>query len=169
MATFEWSSFRLFSKIPKSDLLIIVIVSITTVIIDLAIAVFVGVILAALIFAWEQGKKVSAKTTMSKNGFKTYTLTGSLFFGSANSFKELFSINEDPNHVVIDFKQAKVLDHSGIEAIQNITDRYGSKQKKLHLMNLSADCEQLLNKADTIVELSIYKEKKFHIADDLLD
>ena len=168
IATFEWTSLRLFKQIPNSDLLIIAVVSITTVIIDLAVAVFVGVIISALIFAWDHGKRMSAKTVMSKKGYKTYKLEGGLFFGSVTSFKELFDVANDPDHVVIDFKQSRVYDHSGIDAIQNVTDRYKKVDKKLHLLNLDKECELLLQQADNIVEISVIDSPDWHLADDRL-
>ena len=168
IATFEWSSFRLLSKIPRSDALIIFIVSATTVIVDLAVAVFVGVIISALVFAWEQGKKIQAKVRTNKEGHKIYTLKGALFFGSVTSFKDLFTIAEDPEEVVIDFKQARVYDHSGLEALQNMTERYAKHKKKIHLLNLSKECRDLLKKADNIVEVSVIKDLNWHIAEDSL-
>ncbi len=170
IATFEWSSLRLLKQIPRSDLIVIFAVSITTVIIDLAIAVFVGVIISALVFAWEQGKNITAITEVNENGHKVYSLKGGLFFGSAAGFKELFNFKEDPEHVGIDFEQSRVYDHSGIEAIQNTAERYAQSGKKLHLLNLSKECKELLGKADNIVEVSIIKDlKNWHIAEDSLD
>ena len=168
IATFEWSSFRIIKQIPKSDAIIIVIVSAITVIIDLAAAVFIGVIIASLVFAWEQGKKIRGKAITNKDGHKVYTLTGPLFFGSVSSFKALFNIKKDPKYVVIDFKNARVHDHSGLEAIQNITKRYKQKNKKVHLLNLSKECKGLLKKAENVVEVSVIKGLKWHVADDRL-
>ncbi|RAP30737.1 sodium-independent anion transporter [Candidatus Marinamargulisbacteria bacterium SCGC AG-343-D04] len=168
IATFEWSSFRLFKQIPRSDTLIIFVVSATTVVVDLAIAVFVGVIMSALVFAWQKGCSMTSSTSISKNGHKVYKLNGSLFFGSVTSFKDCFDFKDDPEHVVIDFKHSRVFDHSGMEAIQNISDRYKKYNKKLHLLNLSKDCQTLLKKADHIVEISIIKNLNWKIADNRL-
>lgn len=169
IATFEWSSFRLLNQIPKADTLVIAVVSLTTVFVDLAIAVFVGVIISALVFAYEQGKKIGVQTSLNKKGYKVYELTGALFFGSAKSFKDLFEIQSDPEHVVVDFLNARVYDHSGLEAIQNVTERYGQLGKKLHLLNLSKECHQLLKKAENIVEVSILEDLNWHhIAEDKL-
>lgn len=169
IATFEWSSLRIMKKVPKSDAFILILVSATTVFIDLAIAVIAGVIVSALVFAWEQGKKIEYKTTLKKTGQKVYTLKGALFFGSATSFKEIFTHTEDPEHIVIDFKDARIYDHSGIEAIQNIAERYRSANKKLHLLNLNKECFELIEKAENIVEVSIIENLNWHIADDRLD
>jgi len=168
IATFEWSSFRILKQIPRSDALVIFIVSATTVIIDLAVAVFVGVIISALVFAWEQGKKMKVSTSVNDRRQKIYKLKGALFFGSATSFKDLFDLANDPEHIVIDFKNARVYDHSGLEAIQNIASRYGQLNKKLHLLNLSKECRDLLAKAENVVEVSIIEDLDWHLAEDRL-
>ena len=168
IGTFEWSSLRLFKRIPSSDVFVIVLVSVVTVFADLAIAVLVGIIVSALVFAWEHGKTMNAKKEQ-KEDRTYYELEGPLFFGSVSSFKELFNFKEDSEHIYIDFKNSRVWDHSGIEALQNITERYASYDKKLHLLNLSKDCELLLDKAKNIVELSIIENLEQHIADDALD
>lgn len=168
IGTFEWSSFRLINKIPNSDLFVIILVSVTTVFADLAIAVFVGVIVSALVYAWEHGKHMHAKKSTQQD--KTiYELEGPLFFGSVASFKEIFDFQSDNEHVVIDFKNSRIWDHSGIEALQNITERYAKYNKKLHLLSLSSDCQKLLSNAKNIVELSILEHENWHIADDKLD
>ena len=168
IGTFEWSSLRLFKRIPGTDLFVIILVSTVTVFADLAIAVFVGIIVSALVFAWEHGKTMHAKKN-EENGRTIYELEGPLFFGSVSSFKELFDFKNDKAHVVIDFKNSRVWDHSGIEALQNITERYGQNNKKLHLLNLSKECKTLLGNAANIVELSVIEDLEWHIADDQLD
>ncbi len=168
IGTFEWSSLRLFKKIPMSDLLVIILVSVVTILADLAIAVLVGIVVSALVFAWEHGKVMHAKKR-EENDKTIYELEGPLFFGSVTSFKDLFDFKEDKEHVVIDFDNSRVWDHSGIEALQNITERYAQVGKKLHLLNLSKDCELLLDRAANIVELSVIAELEGHIADDRLD
>ena len=168
IGTFEWSSLRLFGSIPKMDIFIIILVSVVTVLFDLAIAVLVGIIVSALAFAWEHGKKIHAKISKADNGAKIYHLESALFFGSAQSFKDMFDPSNDPQDVVIDFEDARVYDHSGIEAINNITERYADQGKFLHLLNLSKECRELLDKADNIVELSVIEDLDWHIADDRL-
>lgn len=168
IGTFEWSSLRLFGKIPTSDLIVIILVSVTTVFADLAIAVFVGIIVSALVYAWEHGKHMHANK-VEKFDKTVYELEGPLFFGSVTSFKDLFNFKDDKEHVVIDFKNSRVWDHSGIEALQNITERYGKYDKKLHLLNLSQDCRELIGNAANIVELSVIKDLEWHVADDALD
>ena len=168
IATFEWSSFRIMNKIPRSDALVIIVVSAVTVLVDLAIAVILGVILSALVYAWQQGKKVSAKTIINKHGHKIYTLNGALFFGSVQSFKDLFDFSHDPSDVIIDFEHARVYDFSGVEAIQNIAQRYEKQQKKLHLLNLSKECSSLIGPLNNVVEVSIIEDLNWHLAVDQL-
>lgn len=168
IGTFEWSSLRILSNIPKMDAFVIILVSTVTVLHDLAIAVLVGIIVSALGFAWEHGKKIKATLSLSEQGAKVYHLESALFFGSAQSFKELFDPLNDPEHIIIDFEQARVYDHSGIEAIENISHRYAQQQKKIHLLNLSEECSALLSKADHIVEISVLEGLDHHIADDRL-
>ncbi|NNJ69903.1 MAG: SulP family inorganic anion transporter [Kiritimatiellales bacterium] len=169
IGTFEWSSFRILPSVPKMDAFIIILVSAITVLQDLAIAVLVGIIVSALAFAWEHGKKIHANIMVDEHGTKVYKLESALFFGSAQSFKNLFDPVGDPQDVVIDFAKARVYDHSGIEAINNITERYADQNKFLHLLNLSKECTELLEKADNIVELSVIEDLDWHIADDRLD
>lgn len=167
IGTFEWSSLRLHGKIPVSDIIVITSVSLITVFADLAIAVVAGIIMSALVFAWEHGKSMKAEITTLK-GKTLYKLNGPLFFASVTSFKDLFNFKDDEGHVVIDFKNSRVWDHSGIEALQNITERYSQNKKKLHLLNLSKECAQLLKKAEGVVELSVIDDLEWHIADDSL-
>jgi SulP family sulfate permease len=150
------------------DAFIIILVSAITVLEDLAIAVLVGIIVSALAFAWEHGKKIHAHVKTDEHGTKVYHLESALFFGSAQSFKDLFDPKGDPQDVVIDFENARVYDHSGIEAINNVTERYADQGKFLHLLNLSKECNELLQKADNIVELSVIEDLDWHIADDTL-
>ena len=169
IATFEWSSFRIMNKIPRADAMVIVIVSLVTVVVDLAIAVIAGVIISALVFAWQQGKKIEVTKTDDSDGYKLYKLKGALFFGSVQTFKDAFDVQGDPADVVIDFRHIRVYDHSGIEAIQNIAERYGKIDKKLHLLNVSSECSVLIGNADNIVEVSIIKNlNHWRIATDQL-
>jgi len=169
IGTFEWSSFRIIPSIPKMDAFIIVLVSAITVFQNLAIAVLVGIVVSALAFAWEHGKKIHANVMTDEHGTKVYRLESALFFGSSQSFKDLFDPLNDPQDVVIDFAKARVYDHSGIEAINNITQRYADQGKFLHLLNLSRECQELMDKADNIVEISVIENLEWHIADDRLD
>lgn len=168
IGTFEWSSFRILPRVPKMDAFIIILVSVVTVVCDIAVAVFVGIIVSALAFAWQHGKKIHANIKTDEHGTKIYHLESALFFGSAQSFKDLFDPRNDPKDVVIDFENARVYDHSGIEAINNVTGRYTDQGKFLHLLNLSKECKELLDKADCIVEFSVIEDLDWHIADNKL-
>ncbi len=169
IGTFEWSSFRIIPSIPRMDAAILILVSAVTVFQNLAVAVLVGIIVSALAFAWEHGKKIHANVMVDEHGTKVYKLESALFFGSAQSFKDLFDPLNDPQDVVIDFAKARVYDHSAIEAINNITQRYADQGKFLHLLNLSRECQELMDKADNIVEISVIDGLDWHIADDRLD
>jgi SulP family sulfate permease len=168
IGTFEWSSLRLLNQIPKADLLVLVLVSAITVVADLAIAVVVGIIVSALVFAWSQSKRMRAREYHDEHGTKVYELGGALFFGSSTSFKELFSYRDDPEEVVIDFKRSRVYDHSGLEAINAITEKYAQLGKRLHLLNLSRECRNLLHKAGNIIEVSVIEDLDWHLSDDSL-
>lgn len=146
--TFAWSSFRIIRKIPKSDAFVLVVVSAVTVIYDLAIAVFVGVIISALAFAWENAKKIRARKRFSDDGkIKTYEIWGPLFFGSIQAFNEKFDVKNDPGHVEIDFVESRVSDHSALEAIFNLVNKYEAEGKTIKLKHLSEDCKLLLYKS----------------------
>lgn len=166
--TFEWGSFRLFGKVPKHDLLVIVLVAGITVIADLAIAVIAGVIFSALVFAWNHAKQINATTRINELGWKVYELNGSLFFASTAAFQNLFTPNDDPQDVAIDFKNSKVVDHSALAAIDTLAERYQSAGKKLHLKHLSQDCLELLDKAKGMIEVNVMEDPKYHVADNKL-
>jgi len=169
IGTAEWASFRIMGKIPKSDAFIIVLVSGVTVVSDLAIAVIVGVIVSALVFAWEHAKHIGVSTYTDENGWKVYELNGPLFFGSVSNFRDLFTPNDDPQDVVVEFKNSRVSDHSAIEAIDVLAERYLSRGKKLHLRHLTPECKLLLKKAGNLVEVNVMEDPKYHVADDALD
>ena len=168
IATFEWSSLRLFGKIQKSEIMIIILVSAVTVFLDLAVAVGIGIIISALIYAWNSAKEIKIKVTDSTEDEKTYSVTGNVFFGSVTSFKELFNPAEDPKDVYIDFAESKVCDHSGIEAVHGLSERYKEAGKVLHLRHLSPECATLLRKSGDLVEVNILEDPKYHVADDAL-
>ncbi|MDN3666355.1 SulP family inorganic anion transporter [Algibacter miyuki] len=146
--TFAWSSFRIMKKIPKSDAFVLIIVSAVTVFFDLAIAVFVGVIISALVFAWENAKKIRARKRVKEDGTKVYEIWGPLFFGSIQAFNEKFDIKSDPKEVEIDFVESRVSDHSAIEAIFNLVEKYEAEGKSIKLKHLSDDCKLLLYKSN---------------------
>ena len=146
IGTFEWSSFSHLKHMPKSDVFVMVVVTIITVVEDLAVAVIAGVIISALVFAWKHAR-IYAKSYIEDDGTKVYELDGPLFFGSATTFSDNFDIQNDPQKVVIDFKNARVLDFSGVEAIDSIVKKYEDAGKSLLLRHLSPDCKRLLKKA----------------------
>ncbi|KZM45797.1 MAG: SulP family inorganic anion transporter [Marinomonas sp.] len=168
IGTFEWSSFRIIKKIPKQDAFIIVLVSAVTVFTDLAIAVFVGVIVAALVFAWEHAKHIQTKSYLDENGWKVYELDGPLFFGSVSNFMELFDPKNDPDDVVVEFMRSRVADHSGLEAIDALADRYEKAGKRLHIRHLSRECQLLLKKAGNLVEVNYIEDPSYSVASDKL-
>lgn len=168
IGTFEWSSFRIIKKIPKQDAFIIVLVSAVTVFTDLAIAVFVGVIVAALVFAWEHAKHIQTKSYLDENGWKVYELDGPLFFGSVSNFMELFDPKSDPDDVVVEFLHSRVADHSGLEAIDALAERYEKAGKRLHIRHLSRDCQLLLKKAGNLVEVNYIEDPSYAVASDKL-
>jgi SulP family sulfate permease len=168
IGTFEWSSFRILGKIPKSDALILILVSGVTVMTDLAVAVVVGVIVSALVFAWEHAKHILVESREDHKGSTVYAVTGPLFFGSVTSFLENFDPTQANDDVVIDFARSRVADHSGLEAIDTLADRYLNAGKTLHLVHLSAECRKLLHKARGMVEVNVIEDPKYFVAEDTL-
>ena len=166
IATFAWSSLRILNNIPRSDAFVLVLVSCVTVISDLAIAVVVGVIVAALVFAWESAKKVHARVDVTAEGSKVYMLEGPLFFGSVSSFQELFDPKTDPADVIVDFQNSRVVDHSGLQAIEALAEKYSNAGKQLHLRHLSKDCRSLLQNAQHMVEISVLEDPRYGVATD---
>ncbi|MFT5970173.1 MAG: SulP family sulfate permease [Flavobacteriales bacterium] len=156
--TFAWSSIRILRKIPKSDAFVLIIVSAVTVIFDLAIAVFVGVIISALVFSWENAKRIRARKHVKSDGTKVYEIWGPLFFGSTTSFMTKFDVANDPELIEIDFIESKVSDHSGVEAITNLVDKYQKVGKVVVLSHLSADCKVLIKKANPELEAVITEQ-----------
>jgi len=168
IGTFEWSSFRIIGKIPLSDAFILVLVSAVTVATDLAIAVVVGVIVSALVFAWQHAKHINVKSYINEMEGKVYELEGPLFFASVKNFQELFDPKNDPDDVVVEFQNSRVYDHSAIEAIDTLAERYLNVEKRLHLRHLSPECIKLLKKAGDLVEVNMIEDPRYHVADDQL-
>ena len=168
IGTFEWSSFRIVGKVPRSDALILVTVSAVTVATDLAFAVIVGVIISTLVFAWEHAKFIRIDAREDHKGSTVYAVTGPLFFGSATSFLERFDPKNDNDDVVIDFARSRVADHSALEAIDTLAERYLNAGKKLHLVHLSEECRKLLTKAGNLVEVNVIEDPKYFVAEDSL-
>lgn len=169
IGTFEWATFKLARRAPKKDFFVIVLVTVVTVMTDLAIAVIVGVIVSALMFAWEHAKHIHAVSYINENGSKVYEINGPLFFGSVANFLELFDANNDPNDVIVDFGKSRVADHSAIEAIETIAERYQKVGRTLHLKHLAPDCLALLKKAGSLVEINHIEDPNYKVATDILD
>ncbi|HEV7300431.1 MAG TPA: SulP family inorganic anion transporter [Tepidisphaeraceae bacterium] len=170
IGTFEWASLRMFGKVPASDLLVIWLVAGYTVVMhDLATAVILGVVVSALVFAWQHATHIGAEVKIDPaTGRKTYQLHGPLFFASTQSFKEIFDPKSDPDDVVIDFYYTRVYDQSGIEAINFLTEKYTQAGKRLHLTHLSSECRQLLTRAGDLVEVNYSEDPQYHVATDRL-
>lgn len=166
IGTFAWASLRLIGKIPHEDLFVIIMVTGVTVATDLAIAVICGVIVSALVYAWKSARQLWVQTGTDEQGRKVYSLNGSLFFGSVSHFKVLFDAKNDPNDVVIDFRNARVWDHSGLEAIDTLATKYSELDKTLHLVHLSSDCQLLLHKAANMVEVNVIEDPHYRIFTD---
>ena len=168
IGTFEWSSFRILRKIPRHDAFVLILVSAVTVVTDLAIAVIVGVLVAALVFAWENARRIYANIKTSDDGSKIYELSGPLFFGSVKTFKDVFEPTNDPQRVIIDFKNSRVCDHSAIEAIDTIGERYTAAGKELHLVHLSEECRKLLKKSGDLCDVNVMEDPTYRVAVDEL-
>lgn len=169
VGTFEWLSFRIINKMPKQDIFVGILVAIITIWLhNLALAVLIGVIISALVFAWESAKRIRVRKYIDENGVKHYEIYGPLFFGSVANFTDKFDPTNDPEEVIIDFKDSKVADMSGIDGLNKLTERYKKAGKKLHLRHLSADCLQLLHNAGDIIEVNIMEDPTYRIATDKL-
>ena len=165
IGTFEWASFKAFTKMPKADILVMVIVTLITIFFhNLALAVLVGVIISALIFAWESAKRIRARKYVDENGVKHYELFGPIFFGSTTAFAEKFDVNNDPNEIIIDFAESRISDMSAIDAVNKITERYAKLGKTVHLKHLSSDCIDLLKNAEAIIDVNILEDPTYKVA-----
>jgi SulP family sulfate permease len=166
--TFEWGSFRMIGKVPRADTLVVVLVAAITLVFDLALAVLAGVIVSALVFAWQHAKQIGVKTGVDAQGWKVYELEGTLFFASIANFNELFAPKDDPQDVVVEFRGARVVDHSAIQAIDALAERYRALGKRLHLRHLSPDCRELLEQAKDMIEVNVLEDPRYRVADDKL-
>lgn len=167
IGTFEWASLKTLTKMPKSDVFLMIIVTlITAVLHNLALAVLIGVILAALTFAWDNAKRIRARKRVDENGIKHYEMFGPLFFGSITAFNEKFDVTNDPETVMIDFAESRIVDMSAIEALNKLTERYAKQGKKVHLRHLSPDCRNLLSKADAIIDVNVLEDPNYKLVVD---
>ncbi|MBC5993819.1 SulP family inorganic anion transporter [Pontibacter cellulosilyticus] len=169
IGTFEWISFRIINKMPRHDVFVgILVAAITIWLHNLALAVLIGVIIAALVFAWESAKRIRARKYVDAHGVKHYEMYGPLFFGSVAAFTEKFDVLNDPEEVVIDFKESRVADMSGIDALNKLTERYHKAGKTLHLKHLSPDCLLLLKNADKVIDVNILEDPHYAVVTDKL-
>ncbi|MCE7043227.1 SulP family inorganic anion transporter [Dyadobacter sp. CY312] len=167
ISTFEWASFRIINKMPKQDIFVGVVVALITIFLhNLALAVLIGVIISALVFAWESAKRIRARKYTDENGVKYYEIYGPLFFGSVSAFQEKFDVATDPGVVVIDFKDSRIADMSGIEALNKLTERYAKAGKKLQLRYLSEDCRRLLRNASSVIHVNVMEDPDYRVATD---
>jgi SulP family sulfate permease len=170
IGTFEWITLRILNRMPRQDVFVLILVAAITIWLhNLALAVLIGVIISALVFAWESAKRIRARKYTDDHGVKHYEIYGPLFFGSVTAFSEKFDVATDPNEVVIDFKDSRVADMSAIEALNKLTERYHAAGKKLHLKHLSEDCRLLLKNAGDVIDVNIYEDPTYHIATDKIN
>lgn len=166
IGTFEWSSFRIMKRIPREEAIVLTTVSAVTVFTDLAIAVVVGVVMTALIFAWKHAKEIHVTKEEDQYGSDYYSVNGPLFFGSVQTFLDQFHPKSDNDDVIIDFKESRVCDHSALKAIDSLAQRYKRRGKKLHLLHLSADCQRLLKPAQDMIEVNVVEDPNYFVAID---
>ncbi len=165
VGTFEWASLKTFGKMPVSDLVVMILVTLITVVLhNLALAVLIGVVIAALVFAWENARRIRARKHLDEAGVKHYEIFGPLFFGSVQAFGEKFDVADDPTEVIIDFRESRVTDMSAIEALNKLTERYHRLGKTVHLRHLSPDCRHLLQRADSLIDVNILEDPTYHVA-----
>ena len=167
IGTFEWASLRTFRRMPKSDVLVMVLVTLVTVFLhNLALAVLVGVIISALVFAWDNAKRIRARKHTDEDGVKHYEIYGPLFFGSVTAFNQKFDVATDPQEVIIDFAESRVVDMSAIEALNKITERYTKEGKRVHLKHLSPDCRKLLKNAEELIDVNVMEDPTYKLVVD---
>lgn len=167
IGTFEWASIKTIKRMPKSDILVMVLVTLVTVFLhNLALAVLVGVIIAALVFAWDNAIRIRARKIIDEDGIKNYQIYGPLFFGSTSVFLDKFDVANDPDEVIIDFKESRVVDMSAIEALNKITEKYHNEGKKIHLRYLSQDCKNLLKNAEEIIDVNVMEDPSYKVVID---
>ncbi|WP_298436056.1 SulP family inorganic anion transporter [uncultured Jannaschia sp.] len=147
IGTFAWNSIKILTRVPRIDAVVIILMTIVTVLTDLAIAVVVGVIVSALAYAWENARRIRASTYETPEGARVYQVNGPLFFGSATGFVELFDPEADPSVVIVDFAESRVADQSALQAIEAVAGKYEAAGKRIELRHLSRDCHRLLTKA----------------------
>lgn len=164
IGTFQWISLRVVNKFPRSDIFVgILVAAITVILHNLALAVLAGVVVSALVFAWDNAKRIRARKYVDEAGVKHYEIYGPLFFGSTAAFMEKFDVLQDPVAVVIDFKESRVVDMSAIDALNKITERYAKQGKRVQLRHLSPDCRSLLKNAEGVVQVDVWEDPTYKV------
>ncbi len=164
ISTFQWVSIRIVNKMPKSDIFVGITVALITIILhNLALAVLVGVIISALVFAWDNARRIRARKYTDENGVKYYQISGPLFFGSVTTFTDKFDPVNDPNQVVIDFRESRIVDMSAIDALDKLSKKYAQQNKKLHLKHLSEDCRKMLKNAEAVIEVNVQDDPTYKV------
>lgn len=167
IGTFEWASFKMIGKIPPADLFVGILVAAVTIFLhNLALAVLIGVIVSALVFAWDNAKRIRARKYIDENGVKHYEIYGPLFFGSTAVFANKFDIANDPEEIIVDFSESRIVDMSAIEALNKLTERYLKVGKKIHLKHLSKDCLVLLKNAEDLIDVNVIEDPTYKVAVD---
>lgn len=167
IGTFEWVSLKTFNKFPKSDIIVMVLVTLVTIFLhNLALAVLIGVIISALVFAWDNATRIRARKYVDDDGIKHYEIFGPLFFGSTAVFSGKFDVMNDPDEIIIDFEESRVADMSAIAALDKLTERYHKVGKKVHLKHLSSDCRRLLKNADELIDVNIIEDPTYKVVTD---
>jgi SulP family sulfate permease len=164
--TFAWSTFNIINKVPKWDIAVILVVTVLTVIYDLAIAVLCGVIISALIFSWENALRIRARKKVDERGIKHYQIYGPLFFCSTTLFLSKFDVKNDPQEVIIDFEESRIMDQSAIEVINKLAESYHRLGKNVHLRHLSQDCIRLIKKAEKICDVNVLEDPDYFVSID---
>jgi len=167
IATFNWSSWNIMRGMSKADAFVMVLVTALTVIFDLAVAVIAGIIVAALVFAWQHAQRVFLSDSMEEidgKQVKIYKVNGPLYFASSQNFLDMFDVENDPQCVMIDFQQSRVYDYTGVEAIDNLTKKYKKLNKRVVLKHLSHECQVLLQDASDLVEVNVSEDPHYHVS-----
>ena len=165
--TFEWASFRVFTRMPKHDIFVMLLVTLITVFLhNLALAVLIGVIISALVFAWDNAKRIRARKHIDENGVKHYEIYGPLFFGSTTTFMTKFDAVKDPKEIIVDFTESRIVDMSAIETLNKLTELYAKHNKKVHLKHLSGDCRKLLSNAEAVIDVNIIEDPTYRVVTD---
>ena len=166
IGTFAWNTFKILNKVPFTDVLVMLLVTVLTVVFDLAVAVICGVVVSALVFAWENALRIRARKRIDEDGIKHYEIFGPLFFGSTTLFMTKFDVANDPDEVIVDFGESRIVDQSAIETINKLAEKYHKAGKRIHLRHLSGDCIKLIKRAEKICDINVLEDPGYYVAVD---